>query len=83
MDLADYSDDQIMQEMLDFFASWKPEDVLRLGQSELKAWKKHALSLRQADFWWVKEGHWAQDLGDRVYERGVGWPPETERRSSP
>ena len=80
MDLADYPDDQIRQELLDFFASWKSEDVLRLSQSELTAWKRHALALRQANFWWVS--HETQDpVGNHgglritdVYQRGTGWP---------
>lgn len=80
IELAEYSDDQIMQEMLDFFASWRSEDVRRLSQSELLAWKKHAIALRQANFWWVPNE--TQDpVGDdgrlraaNVYQRGTGWP---------
>lgn len=78
--LDEYSDDQIMQEMLDFFASWRPEDVRRLSQSELSAWKKHAIALRQANFWWVPN-ETEDSVGDdgrlraaNVYQRGTGWP---------
>ncbi len=51
-DLAGYSDLQIQEELLAFFRSWKPKDVQRLSPSELAAWKKHAVALREAGFWW-------------------------------
>lgn len=51
-DLASYSDVQIKQELLNFFRSWTVRDVDRLKPSELAAWKKHAVALRAAGFWW-------------------------------
>ena len=51
-DLSGYSDLQIKQELLNFFRSWRPKDIDKLSQSELAAWKKHAVALRAAGFWW-------------------------------
>lgn len=51
-DLIGYSDLQIKQELLNFFRSWKPKDIDKLSPSELAAWKKHAVALRAAGFWW-------------------------------
>lgn len=52
--IEDYSDDQIRQELTDFF-NWKPKHVLKLTKQELLAWKKHAIALRLANFWWVND----------------------------
>jgi hypothetical protein len=65
IELSEYPDDQIMQEMLDFFASWKPDHVRKLSKSELLAWKKHAIALREANFWWVPN-----ETQDSVSDRG-------------
>lgn len=51
-DLTGYSDRQIQEELLAFFRSWKPEAVQKLSQPELAAWKRHAVALRAAGFWW-------------------------------
>lgn len=53
LSIENYTDNQIRQELVDFFASWKPDDVMRLSARELHVWKRHALALRQAGFWWV------------------------------
>lgn len=53
LSIENYPDNQIRQELVDFFASWKPDDVLKLSARELHVWKRHALALRQAGFWWV------------------------------
>jgi hypothetical protein len=52
-----YSDEQMRQELLAFFQSWKPEHVRKLTSRELAAWKKHALQLRAAGFWWFGDDH--------------------------
>lgn len=52
MNEDNYPDGQIRLELLNFFSSWKHEDVFELSSSELDAWKRHAISLREAGFWW-------------------------------
>jgi len=46
-----YPDEQMRQELIGFFG-WRDKDVRRLSVSELAAWKRHALALRSAHFWW-------------------------------
>jgi hypothetical protein len=50
--MDDYTDDQMRQELIDFFSSWKVKDIRRLTTLELAAWKRHALELRRVGFWW-------------------------------
>jgi hypothetical protein len=50
-----YTDAQMRQELISFFG-WRPEDVYKLSARELAAWKKHAIALRHAGFWWFEEG---------------------------
>lgn len=45
--LDEYPDDQIRQELLDFFVSWRPKEVLKMTHTELRAWKKHWLELKR------------------------------------
>jgi len=47
-----YTDHQMKMELLHFFKSWRPKDVDRMTPLELAAWKKHAVALRDAGFWW-------------------------------
>jgi hypothetical protein len=49
-----YTDAQMRQELISFFG-WRPEDVYKLSTRELAAWKKHAVALRRARFWWFEE----------------------------
>jgi len=49
--MAVYSDEQMRQELTSFFG-WPAKDVRRLSVTELAAWKRHALALRRAGFWW-------------------------------
>lgn len=48
-----YPDEQIRQELIGFFG-WRAKDVGKLTSMELLAWKKHALALRAASFWWFQ-----------------------------
>lgn len=53
MDIHSYPDDQMRQELVDFY-NWKPEAVLSLSSSEILAWKKHAIALRNVGFWFTR-----------------------------
>ncbi len=49
--MDEYSDEQMRQELFAFFG-WRIKDIRNLTARELAAWKKHAMALRQAGFWW-------------------------------
>lgn len=49
--VEDYSDGQIRSELIAFFG-WRTDDVYKLSAGELSAWKRHAVRLREAGFWW-------------------------------
>lgn len=51
---GNYSDEQMRQELIGFFG-WRLDDVRKLSPTELAAWKRHALALRAADFWWFSK----------------------------
>lgn len=53
-DIADYRDHDVRQELVDFFG-WPTKNVLELNNDEIRAWKKHFLSLRKAGFFYIKE----------------------------
>lgn len=52
-DIAQYSDQDVRQELVDFFG-WPTKNVLELNTDEIRAWKKHFLSLREAGFFYIK-----------------------------
>lgn len=53
MMMGDYSDEQMRQELIGFFG-WPEKNVRELSPNELAAWKRHALALRVAGFWWYR-----------------------------
>lgn len=70
MEVDEYPDAQIRQELVDFF-SWKPDAVLDLSVHELAAWKRHGVALRHVGFWHTASGTQLKGSGRKT---GVGWP---------